>query len=267
MMANLKKIYLDIVGNINKELVEGIHNHIKEKIKLSNKITLMNKPLFKENDSPEVINYYQKSTMNFPENGIIVAYKIPDYLANYTDVFNACFQSIALNYLRFNYTNGYTPISTVQYDYFIIIEQGLFKEVDQMEDDINKVLLDLIEGKINLSSYNDIKQSYLYKGEVKKEKNMDYFFDKFLEEHDKTEKEESNTLKLNDEIKIPETFKELVDIMAPMFTQPKRTTILIARNTLSDADFDKMYQRRSQIKEYLLNKTISIVHTQEITPW
>jgi hypothetical protein len=139
MMANLKKVYLDIVGNINKELVEGIHNHIKEKIKLSNKITLMNKPLFKENDSPEVINYYQKSTMNFPENGIIVAYKIPDYLANYTDIFNACFNSIAFNYLRFNYTNGYTPFSAVAYDYFIIYEQGLFKEVDQMEDDINKV--------------------------------------------------------------------------------------------------------------------------------
>jgi hypothetical protein len=266
MMANLKKIYLDIVGNINKELVEGIHNHIKEKIKLSNKITLMNKPLFKENDSPEVINYYQKSTMNFPENGIIVAYKIPDYLANYTDIFNACFQSIALNYLRFNYTNGYTPISTVQYDYFIIIEQGLFKEVDQMEDDINKVLLDLIEGKINVSSYNEIKQSYLYKGEEKKEKNMDYFFDKFMEEHDKTEKEESNTLKVNEETKIPETFKELVDIMAPMFTKPKRDTILVARNTLSDSEFETMFQRRREIKEYLLNKTINITHTQKMIP-
>ena len=267
LMANMKKIYLDIAGNINKELVEGIHNHIKETIKLSSKLTLMNKPLFKDEDSPEVINYYQKSTMNFPENGIIVAYKIPDYLANYTDIFNACFNSIAFNYLRFNYTNGYTPFSAVAYDYFIIYEQGLFKEVDQMEDDINKVLSEVIERKINISTYNDIKQSYLYKGEVKKEKNMDYFFDKFTDEHDKGEKEESNTLKLNDETKIPETFKELVDIMAPMFTQPKRSTILIARNTLSDADFDAMYQRRSQIREYLLNKTINISHTKEMTPW
>ena len=267
LMANMKKIYLDIAGNINKELVEGIHNHIKETIKLSSKLTLMNKLLFKDEDSPEVINYYQKSTMNFPENGIIVAYKIPDYLANYTDIFNACFNSIAFNYLRFNYTNGYTPFSAVAYDYFIIYEQGLFKEVDQMEDDINKVLSELIERKINISTYNDIKQSYLYKGEVKKEKNMDYFFDKFTDEHDKGEKEESNTLKLNEETKIPETFKELVDIMAPMFTQPKRSTILIARNTLSDADFDAMYQRRSQIREYLLNKTINISHTKEMTPW
>ncbi len=136
-----------------------------------------------------------------------------------------------------------------------------------MEDDINKVLSELIERKININTYNDIKQSYLYKGEVKKEKNMDYFFDKFTDEHDKGEKEESNTLKLNEETKIPETFKELVDIMAPMFTQPKRSTILIARNTLSDADFDAMYQRRSQIREYLLNKTINISHTKEMTPW
>ena len=96
---------------------------------------------------------------------------------------------------------------------------------------------------------------------------MDYFFNKFTEEHDKKEKEEPNTIKLNDESKIPETFKELVDIMAPMFTQPKRSTILIARNTLSDDDFDAMYQRRSQIKEYLLNKTINITHTTEMPPW
>ena len=89
---------------------------------------------------------------------------------------------------------------------------------------------------------------------------MDYFFDKFTDEHDKGEKEESNTLKINEETKIPETFKELVDIMAPMFTQPKRSTILIARNTLTKKEYNAMIRKRSQIKEYVLNKNITISH-------
>ena len=120
-----------------------------------------------------------------------------------------------------------------------------------MEDDINKVLLNIIEGKINVSFYNEIKQSYLLEGETKTEKNMDYLFELFKREHNKQENGES--IKLNDELKIPETFKELVDIMAPMFTKPKRDTILVARNTLSDSEFETMFQRRREIKEYLLN--------------
>ena len=266
ILALLKTINFDIVGNINLTLVELIHNYIKEKIIIKDKFSLFNKPLVKEDDSSYVINYYQKSTLNEPLNGIAISYEIPENskISGLINLFNSCFKIIALNYLRFNYTNAYTPFSTIIGNYFYIYEEGLYKEVDQMEDDINKVLLNIIEGKINVSFYNEIKQSYLLEGETKTEKNMDYLFELFKREHNKQENGES--IKLNDELKIPETFKELVDIMAPMFTKPKRDTILVARNTLSDSEFETMFQRRREIKEYLLNKTINITHTQKMIP-
>ena len=44
--------------------------------------------------------------------------------------------------------------------FFILFEQGLYKEVDSMEDDINKVLLDVIEGGIDVKNYKEILESY-----------------------------------------------------------------------------------------------------------
>ena len=49
-----------------------------------------------------------------------------------------------------------------------------------MEDDINKVLLDVIEGKINIDNYKEIRESFLFPEETKEEKNFDYLFDKFI---------------------------------------------------------------------------------------
>ena len=63
---------------------------------------------------------------------------------------------------------------------------------------------------------------------------------------------------------MPETFSELVEIIAPVFTNPKRVTILIAGNYVSDGNFEEMYERRTQIKEYPLNKNIEIIHTDDI---
>ena len=49
------------------------------------------------------------------------------------------------------------------------------------------------------------------------------------------------------------------------FTNPKRYSILIARNDLSDADFDSMYEKRKQKINYSLNSSIIITHTNNIT--
>ena len=252
------KIIFHIAGNINKELVENIHKYIEEKIPLKNIRLLLEEPFMKEDDSPSVVNYYQKSTMNDPKNGIIVGYKYPENYTNYINIFKACFQVIALNYLRFNYTNAYTPAIFFNKDYFMIIETGLYKEVDQMEEDINRVLLDVFEGEINVSNYKEIVESYATKEKEKKEKTLDNLFEEFINA------EAENTTN-SDNFTAPQTFKELVDIVAPIFKQPKRTTILIARNTLSNDEFDAMYERRSKIKEYSLNKDIIITHTKNMT--
>ena len=60
-------------------------------------------------------------------------------MTNYANVFMQCLYNIGMIYLRFNYSNGY-GVSIYRYeDSVIIYEQGRYREVTQMEDDINKV--------------------------------------------------------------------------------------------------------------------------------
>ena len=63
----VKKIYFYIAGNINKELVQTIHNYIKEKIPINNLRLLLEEPVLKEDDTPSVVNYYQKSEIDNPK--------------------------------------------------------------------------------------------------------------------------------------------------------------------------------------------------------
>ena len=63
----VKKIYFYIEGNINKELVQTIHNYIKEKIPINNLRLLLEEPVLKEDDTPSVVNYYQKSEIDNPK--------------------------------------------------------------------------------------------------------------------------------------------------------------------------------------------------------
>ena len=260
----LKSIYLikfNIAGNINKDLVQNIHNHIKENINIHNHIkeniditaTPPKKVQAFKDEEPVVLNYYLKSKINEPENGIIVLYIIPNNYLEYFKLFNKCFLNIAYNYLRFQYTGAYTPSVIFEGNLFMIMEQGLYKEVDSMEDDINKVLLDVIEGRIDIHNYKEIVESYNLNIKAKKEKTFENLFDDFI-----SEDEAPNTY-LNDET-MPKSFSELVEIVKPIFINPTRISLLIARNTLSDAVYEAMLQKRSQIKEYILNKNISITH-------
>ena len=250
----LKSIYLIkfiIAGNINKETVQNIHNHIKKNIDIT--ASPPKKILILKDEQSVVLDFYLKSQIKEPENGIFVAYVIPQEMLEYFKIFQACFTNIALNYLRFNYTNGYTPSVLLERGYFIIYEQGLYKEVDSMEDDINKVLMDVIEGRINVQNYKEILDSYNLNIETKIEKTFDNLFDDF------TSEEETPNGYLNDEV-LPKTFAELVEIVKPVFINPTRISILIARNTLTKKEYDAMILKRSQIKEYVLNKNITISH-------
>ena len=264
LLQNTNKIDFIIAGNINKELVEKIHNYIKSKIKIE-KRRYLSTPTEEDNDSPFVKNYYQKSTMNDPQNGIIVAYEFPSDLKLYFSLFADCFQNIAYRYLRFYYTNVYTPYVLVRNNYFIILEGGLYKEVDQMEDDINKVLYDTIINKNNDPlNYKEILESYISKEKAKEEKNLYNLFNKFVSDNIEEEVEEEEELNIEG-LKIPKDFSELIDIISDCFTNPKRYSILIARNDLSDADFDSMYKKRKQKINYSLNSSIIITHTNNIT--
>ena len=138
-----------------------------------------------------------------------------------------------------------------------------------MEDDINSVLKDVLDGKIDVQSYKKIVESLKLSSETKSDKSIENLFQLFVI---------NKTLPININVgvgvtneietpKYPETFKELVEIISPVFTNPNRITILIAKKDLSDEAFEEMYQRRSKITEYPLNKNITIIHTNNITAY
>jgi len=253
-LNSIKKINFKVAGNIDRELVERIHNYTKSKIIINNNVLLFNQINLKNDNTPFVKNYYKKSTINDPENGIAVVYVFPQSLTLYFQVFASCFWQIALNYLRFNYTNAYTPQVAVSGSTFIIIEQGLFKEVDEMEDDINKVLFDTIVNKtIEPLNFNHIKESYISKENAKEEKTMDNLFEKFVKDENLNAVDVNNLTNINN-------FSELIDEISDSFINPKRYTLLIARKDLSDEDFNEMFERRRNITKYSLNDNINITH-------
>ena len=256
-LENFSKVNFKIVGNINETLVQNIHNHIKEKIIIADSFTFKMEKL--KVDESYVKNYYLKSTLNEPENGIVVAYIIPQDKIKYITIFQECLQKIAFKYLRFNYTNAYTPLISMEENILRIFEQGLYKEVDKMEDDIDSVLLDIIEGKIEIENqnYNLIVNSYFNTNdEVEKEKTLDNLFQDFI-----TRNETQNTF-LNDE-DFPKNFSKLVEMVKPVLINPQRISLLIARNTLSDTDYENMYNNRiGQFTKYKLNNNIIINYTK-----
>ena len=256
LLPGIKKIKFHIAGNINETLVKNIHNYIKEKIPINNIRLLLEESFIKdEKDFPYVNNYYHQVKMDSVNNGLFVAYEFQENYTKYIEIFRACFHVIAINYLRFNYSNVYSPKILIQKNFLCVLEQGLYKEVDQMEDDLNKVLLDVFEGKINVNNYKEIAESYTTQEKAKKEKTLDNLFDEFVKTY------QDNNIVNIDNFKAPETFKELVDIIAPIFREPNRTTVLITRNNLSEEDFKKMFERRSKIRQYILNNNITINHT------
>ena len=52
--------------------------------------------------------------------------------------------------------HSYHPKIYVENDFFMIFEQGRYKEPKIMEKEIDKLLYDLIQGKITCQNYEDI---------------------------------------------------------------------------------------------------------------
>ena len=168
-----------IAGNIDKNLVSNIHSNIKKKFTVKPNKLAKKQKLKVNSKKPSVYNYYQKSTLDEAENAIIVSYEVPDeYLGNIT-IFIRCFQVISMNYLRFNYTNVYTPKISGSDREFLIYEQGLYKDVDKMEDDINSVLKDVLDGKIDVQNYKEIIESTGLSIETKNDKSIEKLFSTF----------------------------------------------------------------------------------------
>ena len=177
-----------------------------------------------------------------------------------------CLYNIGMIYLRFNYSNGY-GVSIYRYeDSVIIYEQGRYREVTQMEDDINKVFQGMLNGEFQCENYKDIVDSL----EIEKIENnattektyeglvTNFFYEDELMYDDIVEEVE-------EEVYYPDNFNDFMKILSPVFTEPKIYSILIARSDISDSDYQKMVEnRKKNNKNYILNSSIVIEHTEDI---
>jgi len=260
-------IVFKIAGNINRDLVQNIHNSIKNNLKtVPNNKFLFKQPKSVNEEKPFMINYYQKSELiDESDNDILVKYKYEIKYHKVMIILALCMDMEAVPLLRFNLSNAYTPTISIEQGFFYIEEQGKYKEVDGMEDDINEVLNMLINGTLKCPNYQNIVKSFDLKINAKIEKDHNYLFEQFKKKvfSNKNKIEEVN----EDFIPIPNTFKELVEIVSPVFINPKRFTILVVRPGISDDDFKKLIEKRKENYKYKLNKSIVVEHTDDISYW
>ena len=210
-----------------------------------------------------IYNFYQKSNTSI-DNSVLVIYNINNNIhSKYINVLQGCLFKIGLTSLRFNYTNAYSPSIMVLPDRINIYEQGRYKEITQMEDDINEVILGMINGNIQCENYEDIINSYKLKSNNKKEKTYKTLFRDFISEKYDNNNNHDDINYHNDE-EYPDNFTQLMQKIAPIFKEPQRYTILIGRKDISDEDFKKMVENRKKNANYIINKNITIEHTEKI---
>ena len=89
------------------------------------------------------------------------------------------------------------------------------------------------------------------------EKNPENLFNNFIEETRENEVTFKETI-------IPETFIEFMKEIDSIFLNPRRYSILVVRNGISDGDFDKIFEGWKNNSKYILNKEIEIEHTKNI---
>ena len=266
-LSSIKFIALTMAGNIDKTLVETIHNKTRDNfpIPVENKF-LLNQPRLKinENDS-YIINYFEKSPkLDVPDNSILVKYKYQRKYHNLMVVLSSCMNMVAVPLLRFNFSNAYTPQIFVKDGFLNIQERGKYKEIDGMEDDINKIIYEMIRGNLTCPNYVNIVKSLVMREEKEVDKTPENLFEIFL-----NDLYPGNFENVKDEefIPIPRTFEELIQKVATIFTNPKRFTFLVVRPDISDKDFESLIEKRKDNYKYELNETINIVHTDNITYW
>ena len=251
-----------IAGNIDKNLVQSIHDILKQNIPSNNVIIPPKRNLIEEklkSTDPFVVNYYEKSKLpREVDNGLLIMYEVSEEYKEYMNVLSGCLMGISWVYFRFNNSNTYHPEIKFENNILYIYEQGDYKGVTEMEDDVNNVLLGMLDGSVQCENYADIVKSFKLKGNDKIEKTPTSLFEDFI-----NKKNNENKINLKETI-LPNTFNEFMEKVSPIFREPKRYTVLVVRKDISDEYYNIMYESRSTNNtEYALNSSITITYTQD----
>ena len=276
ILFSINSITLKIAGNLDLDLVNTINNFIKKDLPINikscedineNNAELINKNINnnqQENTKEQnyIIDYYQKSEMKRELDGaIFVIYRFKEKLNDYMHIFKGCMDAITRVNLRLKYMHSYHPNIFVENNFFMIFEQGRYKEPNEMEEEIDQLLLDIIEGKIVCENYNDIVKSFKTKQETIIEKNPDNLFNEFITGTFTNDENVNAYL----EGEFPDKFEDLIKEISSVFTEPKRYTILVFRSDISDKYYEKIIKKKKKVNVYILNKSVGIFNTDNIS--
>ena len=294
MFNSIVSIDFKIAGNFEVELVNKIHNMIKNHININiirlnscdgtdeennignniNKGNNTNEENNNDNNNDGnsqnnnnkeynyIVDYYQKSEMDRELDGaIFVIYRFKPELNDYMLILKSCMDAITRVNLRLEKMHSYHPKIYVENNFFMIFEQGRYKEPTIMEKEIDKLLYDLIQGKITCQNYEDIVTSFKIKEEEIIEKNPANLFNEFVSGKF-TNDENYNTYLETD---FPDNFKEFMEHISSVFTEPKRYTLLIFRSDIKDDEYNEIIRNKKEKNVYILNKNMKIYNTDNIS--
>ena len=287
IFKTINSITLKIAGNLDVNLVNTIRNLVKENLYIDNKTCdkeLKNEDEKEHNNNNQnnnqnvqnnehkekgkrkefnyIIDYYQKSEMKKELDGaIFVMYRFKDNLTEYMEIFKSCMDAIARVNLRLKLLHSYHPNIFVENNFFMLYEQGRYKEPNQMEEEIDQLLLDIINGNITCENYNDIVTSFKTKQDEVIEKNQNNLFNEFIT-GTFTNDENVNKYLEGD---FPDNFTDLMKEISSVFTEPKRYTILVYRSDIPDKYYNNIIRKKKKYNVYILNKNVSIYNTDNIS--
>ena len=277
ILKTINSITLKIAGNLDVDLVKKISNLIKQNLQINKKSCDeeineenpdSNNNIEKSQNNQEnkkianyIIDYIQKSENKREKDGaIFVIYRFDQNLTDYMQIFKGCMDAITRVNLRLEKTHSYHPNIFVEQNFFMIYEQGRYKEPHIMEEEIDELLLDIINGKIVCDNYNDIVTSFKTKQDEKIEKNLDNLFNEFITGTFTNDENVNSYL----QSEFPHNFKDLMEQISYIFTEPKRYTILVYRSDIPDNYYQKIIKRKRKNNVYLLNKNMKIFNTEKI---
>ena len=137
IFKTINSITLKIAGNLDYDLVNKIHNLIKENLIINSKSCENEESKDKPSDNNEkcgnkeqqkngkefnyLIDYYQKSEMKSELDGaIFVIYRFQENLNDYFQIFKGCMDAITRVNLRLEKTHSYYPNIFVENNFFMI---------------------------------------------------------------------------------------------------------------------------------------------------
>ena len=283
-------IYLSkliVAGNINVDLVTKLNNYIKVKYEKKNDNNIRNssdnqnnnKILNKDlkvnlednNNLTYVYNYYEKLDYKNEIDGMIVLTYIYNEknikLSDYLPYFIQCGKGIFLHELKDKYMDGYGPfiglVTLFQKSTIFIALQGRMADPEIIDEHIQIILKEIIEGKIKCPEFDSIKKSILFKESQNIEKTPNNLFDKFINSNLYNYSNINKNLEENQNI--PETFEDVVKEVKDIFIYPKRFAIYEYRYDIDEEEINKKIEKKKEKNIYYLNNNVTVDYTNNIT--